>query len=73
MQYILVHAEVEIENDKTVAPTWVKCNSEQKGYYRVKYSKDLWGTIMDVIKSNHKDLTPADFTNLIDDAFVLTR
>lgn len=52
---------------------WLKLNSDQSGYYRVLYPIEYWTVFVNLLKTDHKALTPLDRMGLIDDAFVLCR
>ncbi|XP_035223488.1 glutamyl aminopeptidase-like, partial [Stegodyphus dumicola] len=52
---------------------WLKINVNQAGFYRVMYDNVLWEKLTNVLHSNHKILTPADRSNLLDDALILSR
>ncbi|KFM57066.1 Endoplasmic reticulum aminopeptidase 1, partial [Stegodyphus mimosarum] len=52
---------------------WLKVNSKEGGFYRVMYDHGLWKTLTELLQSNHKTLTAADRSNLVDDALSLSR
>ncbi|KAG5892870.1 hypothetical protein JTB14_032594 [Gonioctena quinquepunctata] len=52
---------------------WIKANVNQTGFYRVMYDDDMWQSLINTLKTNHKIFNAADRASLIDDAFSLSR
>ncbi|XP_040577104.1 glutamyl aminopeptidase isoform X1 [Lepeophtheirus salmonis] len=52
---------------------WVKFNVEQRGYYRVNYSPDVWQQFIDLLIKSPSILSVSDKTGLINDAFSLAK
>lgn len=50
---------------------YIKCNVNQTGFYRVTYPEEMWTSIITTLLNNHNKFSPADRSNLIDDAFTL--
>lgn len=50
---------------------WVKFNVNQTGYYLVNYDTTDWLRLGEVLQKHHEELTPADRSNLLYDAFQL--
>ncbi|KAG0416560.1 hypothetical protein HPB47_006321 [Ixodes persulcatus] len=50
---------------------WVKFNVNQTGYYLVNYDPTDWQRLGEVLQKHHEELTPADRSNLLYDAFQL--
>ncbi|XP_064458599.1 putative aminopeptidase-2 [Ornithodoros turicata] len=50
---------------------WVKFNVNQTGYYLVNYDMRDWLRLGEVLQKHHEELTPADRSNLLYDAFQL--
>lgn len=52
---------------------WIKANVNQIGYYRVNYDNENWRNLCQQLNVDHKVLSAADRSGLIDDAFHLSR
>lgn len=57
----------------TASTQWIKANVDQIGYYRVNYEKKNWINLGLQLHLDHKVLSAADRSGLIDDAFHLAR
>lgn len=64
---------ISVSFEVPTAAEWIKVNVNQTGFYRVTYSEEMWTSIISVLHNNHTIFSPADRSNLIDDAFTLCR
>nr|QBI71869.1 aminopeptidase A isoform X2 [Plutella xylostella] len=57
----------------TLSPgdTWCKLNNNQVGYYRVSYTEEMWGQLIQQLKGKSEQLTLSDRAHLINDVFAL--
>ena len=53
--------------------TWFKANRNGTGFYRVNYPKENWDALTKALINDHNTFTPADRTQLLNDAFSLSR
>ncbi|XP_053291413.1 glutamyl aminopeptidase [Pleuronectes platessa] len=51
----------------------LKVNNDHIGFYRVNHDVQMWSTISEQLKNNHKEFDAADRTSYIDDVFALAR
>ncbi|XP_057336106.1 endoplasmic reticulum aminopeptidase 2-like isoform X2 [Microplitis mediator] len=51
--------------------SYIKCNVNQSGFYRVTYPDEMWNAIIDTLMTKPWQFSPIDRANLIDDAFTL--
>lgn len=65
------HTNESIEIDLTVAPKWIKLNSDQYGYYRVDYETEMWDAIKESLINDLTDFTVGDRASILNDAFSL--
>jgi len=55
--------------------TWIKANSDAKGFYRVNYPEEIWRKMIQILQEdmNALPISPLDRAQLINDAFALCR
>ncbi|XP_076317960.1 uncharacterized protein LOC143229476 isoform X3 [Tachypleus tridentatus] len=63
----------EIEIPDLGENEWLKFNDKQYGYYLVDYDRSDWKKFTDLLNKNHETLFPADRSNLLFDASMLTK
>jgi len=68
---VWLHRDMDSVTLPAPASGWWKVNVAQHGYYRVNYDGDTWRQLTGLLKDNHTALSPADRSNLLDDAFSL--
>ena len=51
--------------------TWIKFNVDQKGFYRVNYSRKEWEEFIKLLETDMEILSQADRASLLNDAFSL--
>ncbi|KAK9805996.1 hypothetical protein WJX73_002376 [Symbiochloris irregularis] len=51
---------------------WIKLNSEQLGFYRVRYPQPMWGQLASAANSTTSAIGSADLAGLLDDSFALS-
>lgn len=51
--------------------SYIKCNVNQSGFYRVTYPEEMWDAIIETLMTKHQQFSAIDRANLVDDAFTL--
>ena len=67
--YLFPALEIEFPTDMN----WFKANVNGTGFYRVNYPKENWDALTDTMIKDHNTFSALDRTQLISDAFALSR
>jgi len=70
-QLLWLNRDMEHLTLRAPSSGWWKVNVGQQGYYRVNYDRESWDRLTQLLKTNHTAISPAERSNLLDDAFSL--